>query len=92
MLCVHNVTPMTLVLNSVVYLIRLVVVMIGLLSSQVKKAVGGQARGMALYEDDVRPPHGPHTLYIVQHNYSAAHMAAQNIQLSLWAVYIEKEI
>ena len=25
-----------------------------LLSSQVKKAVGGQARGMALYEDDVR--------------------------------------
>lgn len=25
-----------------------------LVSSQVKKAVGGQSRGMALYEDDVR--------------------------------------
>lgn len=31
------------------------------LFSQVKKAVGGQARGMALYEDDVRPSHGSHT-------------------------------
>ena len=27
----------------------------GLLSVQVKKAVGGPARGMALYEDDVSP-------------------------------------
>lgn len=26
-------------------------------SSQVKKAVGGQSRGMALYEDDVRSTH-----------------------------------
>lgn len=37
----------------------------GLLSVQVKKAVGGSIRGMALYEDDVRPSHRSHHCALV---------------------------
>ena len=35
-------------------MMMMMMVFSSLLSSQVKKAVGGQARGMALYEEDVR--------------------------------------
>ncbi len=52
LLCVQNVLIM---------MMMIIMLITGLLPSQVKKAVGGSARGMALYEDDVRPSPESHT-------------------------------
>lgn len=54
-----------------------------LLSVQVKKAVGGPARGMALYEDDVSPSHGSHTNV----HWTLFHFSAAFKEVSVVSVY-----
>lgn len=67
-------------------------VITGLLFSQVKKAVGGQARGMALYEDDVRPSHGSHTtVYKILYRMTFLLHIWQLKITSLVCVYVEKK-